>query len=105
MHLRRFFLLALALLPVAVLAQRAELPPDFHRWEMQVDGLARTGFIHAPETAKSAATPVVFAFHGHGGTAPGAVRGFPMHREWPEAISVYLQGVNTPGRLTDPEGK
>ena len=28
-----------------------------------------------------------------------------MNRVWPEAISVYMQGLNTPGPLTDPEGK
>jgi polyhydroxybutyrate depolymerase len=30
---------------------------------------------------------------------------FRIHELWPEAIVVYPQGVNTPGRLTDPEGK
>jgi polyhydroxybutyrate depolymerase len=30
---------------------------------------------------------------------------FGYHRQWPEAIVVYMQGLNTPGRLTDPEGK
>jgi polyhydroxybutyrate depolymerase len=28
-----------------------------------------------------------------------------MHEHWPEAISVYMQGLNTPGRLTDPKGE
>jgi polyhydroxybutyrate depolymerase len=106
MNLRRSLLpLALLLLPLGALAQRAALPAGFQRWELQVDGLTRTGLVHAPESAKSTAAPLVFAFHGHGGRAEGAVRSFPMLREWPEAISVYLQGVNTPGRLTDPEGK
>ena len=37
----------------------------------------------------------------------GAQRGanFSMDRLWPEAISVYMQGLPTPGSLTDPEGK
>jgi polyhydroxybutyrate depolymerase len=30
---------------------------------------------------------------------------FDYHHVWPEAIVVYMQGLNTPGRLTDPEGK
>jgi polyhydroxybutyrate depolymerase len=29
----------------------------------------------------------------------------PYHELWPAAIVVYPQGLNTPGRLTDPEGK
>ena len=27
------------------------------------------------------------------------------HNRWSEAIAVYMQGLNTPGALTDPEGK
>ena len=34
-----------------------------------------------------------------------AARTFGYHTLWPEAIVVYMQGLNTPGRLTDPEGK
>ena len=34
-----------------------------------------------------------------------AARTFHIETNWPEAIVVYMQGVNTPGRLTDPEGK
>ena len=32
-------------------------------------------------------------------------RDFAYHKHWPEAIAVYMQGLNTPGVLTDPEGK
>ena len=28
-----------------------------------------------------------------------------IERLWPEAAVVYMQGLNTPGKLTDPEGK
>src|SRR5262249_39473827 len=31
-------------------------------------------------------------------------RTWRYHELWPEAIVVYPQGLNTPGRLTDPEG-
>ena len=55
--------------------------------------------------ARQQPTPVVFVFHGHGGHALNVVRSFAMNRHWPEAISVYMQGLNTPGRLTDPQGK
>jgi len=30
---------------------------------------------------------------------------YAYHKLWPEAIVVYLQGLKTPGKLTDPEGK
>jgi polyhydroxybutyrate depolymerase len=75
------------------------------RREWNVNGVPREALIYAPPTAKTNATPVVFAFHGHGGTMERAARMFDYHTEWREAIVVYMQGLNTPGRLTDPEGK
>ncbi|MBI5769184.1 MAG: esterase [Verrucomicrobia bacterium] len=47
----------------------------------------------------------MFAFHGHGGNMRNPARTWAYHQLWPEAIVVYPQGLNTPGRLTDPEGK
>ena len=29
----------------------------------------------------------------------------PIHTHWPEAVCIYPQGLNTPGQITDPEGK
>jgi polyhydroxybutyrate depolymerase len=81
------------------------LPAGFTRLEVQVEGVTREALVHAPGSAKTTNTPVVFVFHGHGGNARQAARSFALDRHWPEAISVYLQGLNTPGRLTDPEGK
>ena len=75
------------------------------RREFIVDGFAREALIRVPEAAKSTPAPVVFAFHGHGGTMRNAANKFTYHTLWPEAIVVYMQGLNTPGRLTDPEGK
>jgi len=78
---------------------------DLKRMEWNVDGVAREALIYAPATAKTDPCPVVFAFHGHGGTADRAAAKFAYHEHWPEAIAVYMQGLNTPGLLTDPEGK
>lgn len=78
---------------------------ELERQEWKIDGVTREGLVYAPQTAKTSATPVVFAFHGHGGTMKYAARLFGYHTAWPEAITVYLQGLNTPGKLTDPEGK
>jgi polyhydroxybutyrate depolymerase len=75
------------------------------RAEWKVDGVTREALVYAPPAAKTAPTPVVFAFHGHGGTMTHAARTFAYHKAWPEAVCVYMQGLNTPGRLTDPEGK
>ncbi len=70
-----------------------------------VDGVAREGLQVLPENPPSTGAPVVLVFHGHGGTARNAARSFALHRHWPDAIIVYPQGLNTPGRLTDPEGR
>src|ERR1043166_1066924 len=75
------------------------------RREWNVDGGVREALVYVPARAKSGASPVVFAFHGHGGSMSNAARQFGYHRLWPEAIVVYMQGLNTPGRLTDPEGQ
>lgn len=73
--------------------------------EWTVDGVVRRALLHVPAGAKLAGTPVVFAFHGHGGSMQNASRSFAMHKEWPEALVVYLQGLPTVGALTDPAGK
>ena len=82
------------------------------RLEWTVAGKQREALIFRPgekPTADSAlaatGAPVVFGFHGHGGTAQHAARTFRLQQLWPEAIVVYMQGIPTPGRLTDPEGK
>lgn len=78
---------------------------EMQRHEWKVDGVVREGLVCAPANAKKEDAPVVFVFHGHGGTMRQASRSFSMHAAWPEAICVYLQGLNTPGQLTDPDGK
>jgi len=70
--------------------------------EWKIDGVIRQALIHVPKT--DPVKPVVFAFHGHGGTMRTAARTFNYHTLWPEAIVVYMQGLPTPGK-TDPDGK
>lgn len=94
-------LLALTLIAAVPLRAAEELV----RREWTVDGVTRTALLAVPEKAKTEATPVVFAFHGHGGNMNQAARSFGFHAAWPEALVVYPQGLNTPGQLTDPEGK
>jgi polyhydroxybutyrate depolymerase len=74
------------------------------RMEFMVDGVTRRALVYVPAKASVVSTPVVFVFHGHGGSAENALISFAMTKEWPEAISVYMQGLPTPGQLTDPNG-
>lgn len=94
--------LAVLLSLVGPAASAAE--PLSHR-EWMVDGVKREGLLHIPARAATEATPVVFVFHGHGGSMRQAAQSQPVHEHWPEAIVVYLQGLPTPGQLTDPEGR
>lgn len=86
--------LTLLLLPAA----------DPQRAEWTVDGVKREALVALPAKPTDH-PPLVFGFHGHGGTMNSAARQFHVHTLWPEAVVVYPQGLNTPGRLTDPEGK
>jgi polyhydroxybutyrate depolymerase len=96
-------IVALALLAVTVAELHAADSPTRRAW--QVDGVVREALVYVPPKARTAATPVIFAFHGHGGTMDHGARTFGYHKLWPEALVVYLQGLKTPGILTDPEGK
>lgn len=80
----------------------AALPP---RREWQIDGVTREALVHVPDAARTTPAPVVFVFHGHGGTMRHSAVTFGYHRLWPEAIVVCMQGLNTPGILTDQQGK
>jgi polyhydroxybutyrate depolymerase len=91
--------------PAHAAAAAAAPAAEPSRQEWMIDGVAREALIAAPASAKSEPAPLVFVFHGHGGTMRNATRQFHLHDLWPEAIVVYPQGLNTPGRLTDPEGK
>jgi len=68
-----------------------------------VDNVKREAMVYAPRKAKTEATPVVFVWHGHGGSMDNSVRTFAIHTLWPQAIVVYPQGLPTPSR-SDPEG-
>jgi polyhydroxybutyrate depolymerase len=77
--------------------------PTTLTWE--VDGVKREAIVYAPSKKTESKAPLVFDFHGHGGTAKQAARTHHIQETWPEAVVVYMQGLNTPGKLTDPEGK
>jgi polyhydroxybutyrate depolymerase len=103
--MQRKGLLVILLLGLFSPFARGAATNGFERLSFMVDGVARTALIYAPANATNTSTPVVFVFHGHGGSAEMAARNFAMDKRWPEAISVYMQGLPTPGQLTDPLGE
>jgi polyhydroxybutyrate depolymerase len=80
---------------------------DLARREWKVDGVTREALVHVPKDEKitTHGLPVVFAFHGHGGSMHNAAKTFHIETIWPEAIVVYMHGLNTPGHISDFEGK
>ena len=75
------------------------------RMEWKVDGVSREALVYAPAAAKTTPSPVVFAFHGHGGTMKYAAAKFAYHKHWPEAIVVYMQGTEHAGGFDRPRGQ
>ncbi len=101
--MKRLCLLISLLMLASPFARGAETN-GFQQLSFTVDGVARTALVYVPPAADTNPTPVVFVFHGHGGNSRQVARSFHIEREWPEAIVVYMQGLNTVGQLTDPQG-
>jgi polyhydroxybutyrate depolymerase len=88
---------------LALLLGSAAAEPEI--WKFEIGGVTREATVYAARTPSPAGSPLVFGFHGHGGNMRNAARSFQMHELWPEATVVYMQGLPTPGRITDAEGK
>jgi polyhydroxybutyrate depolymerase len=99
MTLRTVFLLGIILL-----APRSGLAAEWVQLSWKVDGVTREARVHVPAKPPTTGAPLVFVFHGHGGSMHQAGRSMPIHEKWPEAIVVYPQGLPTAGQLTDKAG-
>jgi len=69
-----------------------------------IDGIERKALIYRNAAWAGDSAPVVFVFHGHGGTAQDAARRFRIHELWPEAVVAYMQGLTGVAGITDPQG-
>ena len=71
-----------------------------------IDAIERQAIVYPnSKQTPGLAVPVVFVFHGHGGTAPNVARRFRIHELWPEAVVVYMQGIPGIIGIRDREGK
>jgi polyhydroxybutyrate depolymerase len=90
------------LLPMpAMAADRPELPKPL-RWT--INGERREALVIFPDAPRTKPAPVVFVFHGHGSTMEAFARRWDVHKLWPAAVAVYMQGLPTASRV-DPKGK
>lgn len=87
----------------AVFSQAQESSVKVMKWT--VGDTVREAMVYLPPGAKTKDCPLIFAFHGHGGTMGNMYRSRGFEKLWPEAIIVCPQGLNTPGQLTDPSGR
>lgn len=94
--------IGLVLVVCYAVAARAAEPEKLN---FTVSGKQRQALVFAPTASiKSGASPLVFIFHGHGGSAQNISRTMHIQTLWPEAIVVFMQGVPTPTKI-DPAGK
>jgi polyhydroxybutyrate depolymerase len=87
--------LVVAALCAAAAAPRASATePVTVRWT--VEGARREALVCAPSRkSPSGKAPLVFVFHGHGGSMRTASQAFRLQDLWPEAAVAYMQGLPT----------
>jgi len=72
------------------------------RWT--VEGAEREALVSSPSRrSASGKAPLVFVFHGHGGSVRTASQAFRLESLWPEAVVAYMQGLPTRTDI-DPRG-
>ncbi len=89
--------------PTAAAAASTDYAPGRHANSFQVAGVRRTAIVVVP-TDLSRPLPVVFAFHGHGGTGAWLERNTGLQARWPGAVVVYPDGIPGHKGNTDPQG-
>ena len=82
---RRWLLLAALFAGLTSVVSAAE---TMVRRTWMADGLQRAGMLHLPASATRQPVPLVFAFHGHGGSMRQAARSFNLQSLWPDAAFV-----------------
>jgi len=80
-------LIALMLaMPASTIAKR-------HMLKTEIDGVERTALVYAPEPKGPDPLPLILVFHGRGDSNDLFATAVKLHRDWPDAIVVYPQGM------------
>lgn len=77
--------------------------PGRHVVSFDVHGVRRTAVVLVPKLL-SHPVPLVFVFHGHGGSGAKIETRLAIEGLWPEAIVVYPDGLVGHKGITDPTG-
>jgi len=77
--------------------------PGRHELSFDVSGVTRSAVLVVPSDLSQLA-PVVFAFHGHGGSGANFERKIDIDGLWPDAIVIYPDGLPGHKGITDPDG-
>ncbi len=85
------------------LSARPGVAPGRDEMTFDVNGVRRTAVVVAPVDSPQPA-PLVFVFHGHGGSGARIERKFDIEGLWPDAIVVYPDGLVGHQGRTDPKG-
>lgn len=101
---KRLPLLFLVLGLVFTPATFAQSRKSKDRRTFDVNGVERAALVIMPKGSKRNPAPIVFVFHGHGGTARGIAGMYRLQNLWKKAIVVYPEGLNTPLPGFDPQG-
>jgi polyhydroxybutyrate depolymerase len=92
--------------PLVSLFLLALAPVEGKLLTFDVDGGPREAIVYLPsQKEKETAPPLVFVFHGHGGRARRAAARINLHKDWPGAVVVYMQGISGVPGVNDPMGK
>ena len=79
--------------------------PGQHVLSFAVGGVTRTAVLVVPDRGPAdALEPLVFVFHGHGGSGRNVERRLGIESLWPDAIVVYPDGLPGHKGITDPDG-
>ncbi len=72
---------------------RCDAPAEGGAFTLSVGGTTRAFLVHVPSGKPERPAPLVFAFHGLGGSAQEFADHSDFDHVWPEAVRVYPQGV------------
>ena len=103
-ELLKWFSVGLSMIALTLAIASAQLS-EVESMNIDIGGTQRQFYVYFPTTKDTKPNPLVFAFHGHGGNSRYSVSKFKVNKLWPEAISIYMQGLPTAGQLTDPKGE